>query len=57
VALFGGVTYLFLSWCLGIKELFVLVKMIDKIEGLSWFSQKFWRKKEAITINDSSRVE
>jgi putative peptidoglycan lipid II flippase len=57
VSLLGGVIYLFLAWRLKIKEFFVFLKLLGKIEELIPFSQRFLKKQEAITIGDSSQIE
>lgn len=60
VGLLGAVTYLFLSWKLKIREFFVLLRLLGKVEKLApfaYFSQRFAKKRESITIEDPSQSE
>lgn len=57
VGLFGTALFLFLSWQLKIKELFVLGKLLGKLEKIPPLSKKFWKEKESITIDESSQIE
>jgi putative peptidoglycan lipid II flippase len=57
VGLVGIVAYLFLAWLFRLKELFVFLRLLEKIEKLTPFPRRFDRKRESITIDNSSRSE
>ena len=57
VALIGVLVYLFFAWKFKIKELFTVWRFLSRIEKLTPFSARFWKKRESITLNDSSQIE
>ncbi|MBN1263580.1 MAG: murein biosynthesis integral membrane protein MurJ [Candidatus Pacebacteria bacterium] len=49
--LLGGLAYILLAWVWRIKELMILLKFFARIEKISFFSRRFWKKRESITMD------